>query len=395
MIFGIKNLYNFVFDLIKNLLDGFHGTIEDCNLIELPLSGGNFTWEKSRGSDTWVRERLDRAFASNGWWSKFPLCHLKVVQTSRSDHDPIILEFLKVELSRKQFRFRFENIWLKEAGFIAEVKEVWSNIPCAHLLPKLLEVSAYMAKWGRVFFHKFREKVRELKGTLDRLVNATDVNDIKEYLAAKENLNNLLFQEETYWKQRAKMFWLAEGDENTRFFHSSATARKKSNRIAYLVDDNNNHVDSQDGMCNIVHDYFSELFTGNTTEEDSVNMSSPRRVTEAQNAQLVMELTFEEFTMAIKQMHPDKASGPDGLNPAFFQTFWSVMGHEVFSCCKHWLETNSFPHELNNTNVVLIPKKENAVKMRDLRPIALCNVLYKILAKVLANRIKNVLPDII
>lgn len=71
------------------------------------------------------------------------------------------------------------------------------------------------------------------------------------------------------------------------------------------------------------------------------------------------------------------------------------MGLEVFNCCKHWLETNSFPQELNSTNVVLIPKKENAVRMRDLRPIALCNVLYKILAKVLANRIRNVLPDII
>lgn len=94
-------------------------------------------------------------------------------------------------------------------------------------------------------------------------------------------------------------------------------------------------------------------------------------------------------------MHPDKASGPDGLNPAFFQSFWSVMGREIFDHCKEWLETNSFPHELNSTNVVLIPKKENTEKMKDLRPIALCNVLYKILAKVLANQIKNVLPYVI
>lgn len=223
-----------------------------------------------------------------------------------------------MEISRKKFRFRFENIWLREAGFIAEVKEVWNNIPCTHLLPKLMEVSAYMARWGRVFFHKFREKIKEKKTILERLADATDESSIQEYLAAKENLNDLLFQEETYWKQRAKLFWLAEGDENTRFFHSSATSRKKSNHIAYLLDDNNERVDSEEGMCHVVHDYFSKLFAGDSTEEDNTHMNSPRKITEAQNTQLVKDLTFEEFTLAIKQMHPDKASGPDGLNPAFF-----------------------------------------------------------------------------
>lgn len=71
------------------------------------------------------------------------------------------------------------------------------------------------------------------------------------------------------------------------------------------------------------------------------------------------------------------------------------MGHEVFRYCKEWLHTKSFPGELNYTNVFLIPKKEDASCLKDLRPISLCNVLYKILAKVLANRMKTVLPFII
>lgn len=94
-------------------------------------------------------------------------------------------------------------------------------------------------------------------------------------------------------------------------------------------------------------------------------------------------------------MHPDKASGPDGLNPAFFQQCWSGLGRDVFESCKEWLENCRFPSELNDTNVVLIPKKENADKMTNLCPISLCNVLYKILAKVLANRLKIIIPGII
>lgn len=59
------------------------------------------------------------------------------------------------------------------------------------------------------------------------------------------------------------------------------------------------------------------------------------------------------------------------------------------------MKNNSFPANLNDTNVVLIPRKQNACRLKDLRPIALCNVLYKILSKVLANRLERILPQII
>lgn len=94
-------------------------------------------------------------------------------------------------------------------------------------------------------------------------------------------------------------------------------------------------------------------------------------------------------------MHPDKASGPDGLNPAFFLHFWGLLGEEVFNCCRQWLVEGVFSAEVNDTMLVLIPKKDNADDPKDLRPIALCNVLYKILAKVLANCLQKILPDII
>lgn len=71
------------------------------------------------------------------------------------------------------------------------------------------------------------------------------------------------------------------------------------------------------------------------------------------------------------------------------------MGNELFQCCTKWLDELSFPANLNDTIIVLILKKENADTLKDLRPIALCNVLYKVIAKVLANRLKVVLQDVI
>lgn len=57
-------------------------------------------------------------------------------------------------------------------------------------------------------------------------------------------------------------------------------------------------------------------------------------------------------------MHPDKASGPDGLNPTFSQHFWKLIGKGVFKCCEEWLEDGKFPTNINDKNLILILKKE-------------------------------------
>ncbi|GAU22005.1 hypothetical protein TSUD_111440, partial [Trifolium subterraneum] len=87
-------------------------------------------------------------------------------------------------------------------------------------------------------------------------------------------------------------------------------------------------------------------------------------------------------------MHPDKSPGPDGFNPAFYQRFWEQCSDDIFSAASIWLERGYFPTSLNETNICLIPKCDNPTSMKDLRPISLCNVLYKMISKVLANRLK-------
>lgn len=154
-------------------------------------------------------------------------------------------------------------------------------------------------------------------------------------------------------------------------------------------------MEKQDDMSIVVLEYFRSVFDGS-------NSSNPRGVndeagiiTDEQNAKLTAEINFKEFITAVQQMHPDKSSGPDGFSPAFFQHIWDLLGEEVFHCCKNWLSECSFPENLNDTTIVLITQKENAERMTELRPIALCNVLYKILAKVLENRLKVILPGVI
>lgn len=94
-------------------------------------------------------------------------------------------------------------------------------------------------------------------------------------------------------------------------------------------------------------------------------------------------------------MSSDKCLGPHGFNPGFYQHFWEVCSPDIFKECVAWLGNGQFPASLNATNIALIPKCIEQQTMKDCRPIALCNVLYKVLSKVLVNRLKTVLDKCI
>ena len=128
---------------------------------------------------------------------------------------------------------------------------------------------------------------------------------------------------------------------------------------------------------------------------DGLEISLTNVVSLEENESLVAPFSKEVFTKAIKQMHLEKSPGSDGLNLGFYQRFWTLIGDQIFSVTSQWLSTGAFPLDLNDTLIVLIPKCENPSSIKELRSISLCNVLYKLVAKVLANRMKDVLCRLI
>lgn len=110
---------------------------------------------------------------------------------------------------------------------------------------------------------------------------------------------------------------------------------------------------------------------------------------------LCEEFDPKEFQIAVFQMHKNKSHGPDGFNLGFYKKFWNVVGPDIVSLYLMQLEECHFPANLNDMIVVLTPKCDNPKTMKDLRPISLCNVVYKLISKVMYNRLKRVLPGII
>ena len=94
-------------------------------------------------------------------------------------------------------------------------------------------------------------------------------------------------------------------------------------------------------------------------------------------------------------MYPLKALGPDGMPPFFFQHFWSTSGAVVTNTVLNFLNFGISPPNFNDTNIVLIPKVKETKLVTDYKPINLCNVVYKMASKAIANRLKKILPSII
>jgi len=208
-------------------------------------------------------------------------------------------------------------------------------------------------------------------------------------------MQRLLSQDDAYWCQRAKSHWYKDGDRNTKFFHASATARKKVNRITSLDDGAGNKITNEQDMQEVARQYFVNIFQQQNSDSSSVIDVINLSVSDNDNEMLTASFSKAEFKDAIFSMHPDKCSGPDGFNPGFYQHFWNLCSDDIFKECCGGLDTGQFPPDLNITNIALIPKGSTQVSMKGWRPIALCNVLYKIILKVLANRLKKVLPKCI
>lgn len=98
---------------------------------------------------------------------------------------------------------------------------------------------------------------------------------------------------------------------------------------------------------------------------------------------------------ALKAMHPTKAPGLDDYHAKFYQVHWDKLGHKLSSLIVGFLNDGIPFHDLNATFIALIPKVKKHESMNEFRPISLCNVMYKILSKMVVNRIKPILPCIV
>ena len=117
-------------------------------------------------------------------------------------------------------------------------------------------------------------------------------------------------------------------------------------------------------------------------------------ISESDYDQLNRDVTDEEIKLAFFSLNPNKAPGPDGFNGFFFKKAWNVVGKDIIDAIRSFFTSGSMLREVNATIIALIPKIPNPTKLKDYRPISCCNTIYKGITKLIAERIKSVLPKV-
>ena len=182
---------------------------------------------------------------------------------------------------------------------------------------------------------------------------------------------------------------MKSGDKNTKFFHGSSTQRKRKNFIKDLKDDNGVWHEDEDTFSGLLNEYYSKLFSSSNPHDfEHILDGVGAVVTEEMRIDLARPYTSEEVDATTKDMAPLKAPRLDGMPPLFYQTYWSDVGMDVHQAVLSYLNSSAILKSINHTFITLIPKVNNSEKVFDFRPISLCNVIYKIVSKVMQCDLK-------
>ncbi|XP_042387015.1 uncharacterized protein LOC121978787 [Zingiber officinale] len=208
-------------------------------------------------------------------------------------------------------------------------------------------------------------------------------------------LFRVLDMEEDFWKQRAAIRWMGEGERNTKFFHSTVQKKRTASRL-FRIWEEGQCLDQPDGIRESGVRYFQELLTGETVDSTVVDTELiPSLVSAEDNLMLEGLPSAEEVKQVVWSMCQDSAAGPDGFSVAFYRACWEIVGEDVFQAVLDFFRGAELPRGMASTTIVLIPKVDSAQRWRDFRPISLCNVSYKIISKLMAQRMASVLGKVI
>ena len=249
-------------------------------------------------------------------------------------------------------------------------------------------------------FSGISTRVKEQTVTVEALqrvlLTRPDVATAVEEHRERGKLNVLLDAEQKIFRQRSRVRWADVGDRNTPFFHKTVIQRNSRNHIHYLRDENDTFLGTTSAIKAHAAAYFQNILGETEMIDAPVSVEAlrellPFRCSDIQQAYLKRQVLATEIKGTLDTMPLNKRPGPDGYCVEFLRATWDYVGSDVIAAIEEFFRNGRLLRDLNTTTIVLIPKSDTATTLGEFRPISCCNLVYKIITKIIANRMKPIL----
>ncbi|GKV49208.1 hypothetical protein SLEP1_g55970 [Rubroshorea leprosula] len=384
---------------VSKEMEEFDRFIHDAGLVDLPLTGRKYTWFNSNGLHM---SRIDRFLFSEEWLMNWGDLRQWGLKRTVSDHCPILIKEEKIDWGPKPFKFF--DAWLDQPGCVEMIRKVWNTAEIKgwkgyRLKEKLKITKKALKEWSGNSMPEIDKKIDEA----ELEIAALDSKGENSHLSSEEvnrrrhcflQLWDNLKIKESMWQQKSRKMWLKEGDANTKFFHRCVKIRWKKNEINSVQIKGKRCV----GVTEIreqVAQYFEELFAEEKWQRPKLDGINFKKISEEDNTLLTAPFNEEEIRSAVWDCDSSKSPGPDGFNFKFIKTMWEDLKTDIVGFIQEFHEQGRLVKGSNSSFIVLIPKVENPQRIEEFRPISLIGVMYKIVAKLLANRLRRVLGRVI
>ncbi|KAG7587431.1 Endonuclease/exonuclease/phosphatase superfamily [Arabidopsis thaliana x Arabidopsis arenosa] len=391
---------------VNRQMRDFRGCLEAAELSDLVFRGSSFTWwNKSKTRP--ITKKLDRVLVTDHWSSVFPEAFATFGDPDFSDHACCGV-LLRPDRLRTRSPFKFFNFLLLNQEFIPLVACHWfacnfTGSDMFRLSKKLKSLKSVIRSFAKDNFSGIEKRVNAAHEKLLRLQNRTlahpTVLNAHRELAAQEKWLELATAEESFFCQKSRITWMADGDSNTTFFHRMAATRRSMNQIHYMIGEDGTRFDNQMDIKDHCVTYFSKLLGGDQSAslivQSDMELLLPTKCSPSQKIFLEKQFTDEEIKEAFFSLPKNKTCGPDGYSAEFFTGCWTIIGAEVIAAVKEFFVSGKLLKQWNATTLVLIPKVTNASRTSDFRPISCLNTVYKVISKLLASKLQSILSKVI
>ncbi|GJY47404.1 sodium/hydrogen exchanger 6, partial [Tanacetum coccineum] len=374
----------------------FKECVQRMEVMDVNATGLHFTWNQKPKEDNGTLKKIDRIMSNLSFFGEFP-GSFAIFQPYRiSNHSLCVLRIPKV-CKTKPKPFKFCNFLVHKEGFRNVVSNGWSLYINGCAMFRMVKRLKGLKSPLRKLLHNQgnpHDRVNRLRVELDEAQKAIDLNP-SCYSLREEHAHYLLaFKEasldkERFLRQKSKIEWLDAGDSNTLYLHKIVKSKNAHNRVEMVKDISNVLQEGNVVAGTFVSHY--EQFLG--IEGSSITLDTQDlfvRVLDDQKAVfMVREVSDSEIKGALFSMGDDKAPGPDGFTAAFYKKAWDIVGDDFTFAIRDFFANGKLLREVNPTIIALIPKVTIPSRINDYRPISCCNIIFKCISKIIANRIKG------